>query len=336
MKKILLLLILTFLSCSDSKEFKIKTDTIKLNIEGKPTYSVKYKNTYYSVFAIAKDEPTLVPEGTFCVFNKRGKIYSKTQDKVHRLWDSGIYVENDSIVFKENTLMPDAASFYWDSNKETWLNTPVTDDGVFEDDNYYVYALDYGEWGAATIFKDKKTGVEYDADILLPKIYKIQEEYYLVTNTHVLKVADPHKLNEVKKGFYYNEIKTHGLTVFNEAELGWSLQGVVTIYKSGEEAYYYRNFPEFYIAHSFVYNNELLLIMMDGNKMYLARINNGMSHKVMDIGEDIFISRTCNSYRNAYLNEVVSFYKKQGEKIEAGLLEIKDNTIYLHYIKTKE
>lgn len=335
MKKLLLLLFFSLLSCSDDEYLKVKTDTIKLDITGRLGNAVKYKGVYYGAFFQINENVSLEHEkGDFCVFKKNGKIISKTSG-INGVLDTynDLYVQSDSLILKSYY---DEKSFYWNNNKEEWLDIPVTDDRIFEDDNYYIYALDYGEWGAATIFKDKKTGIEYDANILLPKVYKIQEEYYLVTNTHVLKVADPHKLNEVKKGFYYNEIKTHGLTVFNEAELGWSLQGVVTIYKSGEEAYYYRNFPEFYIAHSFVYNNELLLIMMDGNKMYLARINNGMSHKVMDIGEDIFISRTCNSYRNAYLNEVVSFYKKQGEKIEAGLLEIKDNTIYLHYIKTKE
>ncbi|WP_417357761.1 hypothetical protein [Flavobacterium sp.] len=338
-----LFLFFTLLSCKEEKElpckeekgFTIKSDTIELNIKGRSIYPLKYKGIYYSDFIEVKDEPTFIPKGTFCVFNKKGKILSKAKLIGYGTWNTGIYVQNDSIVLKENPDMPDAVSYYWDKSKEAWLKTKVTDDGVFEDDNFYVYALDYGEWGAATIFKDKKTGIEYDANILLPRVYNVNGAYYLVTYTQVVKVTDPRKLNKVKEGFYYNKIKKDGLRVFDSGALGRSLQGVETVYKSGEEAYYYNDFPEEYIAHAFVYNNELFLIMVKDNTMYVARINNGALEKVKEFRVWIVIGHN-NPYRNAYLNEGVGFYLKEGENFKTGLLEIKCNTIYLHYIKTKK
>ena len=75
-----------------------------------------------------------------------------------------MYIKNDTIFtteyYNHNT-------FYLDKNNN-WIETKKGIDLYYDDKDYSVYSLDFGEWGGVTWFKDKQTGTQFEIGATTP------------------------------------------------------------------------------------------------------------------------------------------------------------------------
>src|SRR5690606_15694528 len=117
------------------------------------------------------------------------------------------YVKNDSLILKPYM---DKQSYHFDLKNHTWNKIDKTDDLIFEDENFYVYSLNFGEWGGKTWFKDKKTGIEYVLETTTPLINRIGTTYYLSNSFEVLKIENPLELTKCDNDVTYENIRKSG------------------------------------------------------------------------------------------------------------------------------
>jgi hypothetical protein len=328
MKSIVLYLFLLFgLYTVKSQDFKILKDTLTINIQGFPLHSLKYKNTYYCFFVNPQPDGDLSDE-TFYTFTPDGTItYTKNKSVLFGDSNKDLYAQDGHVMTQSYYI--DKSAYYWNKDKHKWIETDTFDDVIFEDDDYYVTSVDFGEWGAATWFKDKKTGDEYQVPVRIPNVCKISNSYYLITQFTVVLIKDPRKLKKQKEEYYYSNIKEKGIPLFTANKNSHSFQGTEILYGQDYGADIQK--PKLYIGKSFVYNNQLFHIVTDSNKTYIAKLNNKKFDRIKNLGDNFYIYKRDNFYRNNYLNETVIFAYNQESKPKFGFLEIKDNTVYLHY-----
>lgn len=62
-------------------------------------------------------------------------------------------IRNDSIIAKSCTGKYE--TYFFNLKKESWQQIKEADDVLYEDDDYYITSIDYGEGGYTTWFKDK-------------------------------------------------------------------------------------------------------------------------------------------------------------------------------------
>lgn len=130
------------------------TPTTKVGL----THAVKYKDEFYCFFEEVKRDDSR-RDIKFCfVFSGTGKDLKKIEvpDDIQNTIYYDLFVKNNNVFVK--TYM-DSKTFYFDTQKLKWVKTKNADDLIFEDEKFYVYSLDFGEWGGKTWFKDKKTGL---------------------------------------------------------------------------------------------------------------------------------------------------------------------------------
>ena len=124
--------------------FTIVQDTISININGEMTHALKFKEKYYVLY-----EQQILKYGGYgkrylCVLNN---------GKVERVVDCPMeletvyldfYVKNDSIILKPYM---DEQSFNLNIENYSWNKISKTDHLIYEDSDYYIYSLNFGEWG---------------------------------------------------------------------------------------------------------------------------------------------------------------------------------------------
>lgn len=308
-----------------NSEFLIHQDTIAINVIGEMTHALKFENKYYVLF----EQPVLKYGG----YGKQW-LYIFSNGQVEKMIDCpkemkttylDFYVKNDSIILKPYM---DKQSYSFDVNNYTWLKINETDDLIFEDDKYYVYSLDFGEWGGKTWFKDKETGVEYVTEVTTPLVNKIGTTYYLSNSFQVLKVDNPHQLTQCENDVTYEKIQNSGKyhSWYSEPK------GYETIYKNDEIDYFdFKYHP--YLVSSFVYNNELLHIYETDSATYLSRIVNTKIEPFKKIVDSVKFYNWHESYRCKNLNghnELLKF-KTQKENIY-GLINVAENKVLTTYL----
>ncbi len=78
--------------------------------------------------------------------------------------------------------------FFLDTLSRKWVPCAKSDHLIAEDDDYRVYAVDHGEWGQATWFVNRATGLEYvvwgTGDVR-----RVGDTYYFVNNLSVCSVS---------------------------------------------------------------------------------------------------------------------------------------------------
>ncbi|MXN91234.1 hypothetical protein GR160_08330 [Flavobacterium sp. Sd200] len=341
MKKYLFLIFaLIFISCNNDKAifiwgnsvktngYTIITDTIVITdheaIRPLLHYNDKY---YYSSFA--KDSLGYYRFSHVGIIDPDGNIRKiKCSIDGAEFGRDDIFIHNDSVIIKSYY---DPEAFFLDEKNEKSVSVKTVDDVVFEDDEYYVTSLDYGEWGSATWFKDKKTGVEYEAaGFLTPEILKFKGSYYLISPNEVNVIDDPKKLENIGKGNYKRFLGKNGIRVFYERSVRGYDKGIRNLYRGDIT---YERTDDFCFGPTFIHNGSIRFIVNDNNKEYIAKIENGKIIPVATIADSIYSTRYDNNYRNLYLNKTIAFAMKNKKLF--GQLEVKDGKIYMHYFKVK-
>lgn len=336
---LLLLLILTLASCRknnvgtamftnadtvSTNGFRIISDTLSFDTKGLLLPYLKYKDSYYCEH-YNKDEPNVDDRAGVYIINKNGDIDSTNNTPYSNLGREDFNASHDSIVY---STYYEEIDYYLDEKNREWLQIKKADDVILEDDDYYVTTLHYGEWGGATWFKDKKTGIEYEAPVGSFAVRKAKGVYYLMTSQAIYKVMQPKLLVNVGRGAYHSYKDPKKLGEFYDRKAKGNYDALETIYRSsipqGDDY-------KFYSPPSFVVNGNLYMLTTDSTKTYIATIANKQLVPVATIGENIFLYENENAYRNRHISQSIPF--STGNKELYGVLEIKGSTIYLHYFK---
>lgn len=309
--------------------FSLHQDTINLDVKGEMTHALKYRDKFYVLFQ--QQVLKYGGHGKRWLYIIAGGQVEKVLDCPSQLHENYIdfYVKNDSIILKPYM---DEQSYHLDLNTYQWTEIDKTDDLIFEDEKFLVYSLNFGEWGAKTWFKDKRTGKEYILEATTPLVNKIDTTYFLSGSFMILKIENPLLLTECTDDITYENM---GSTKKYYTWHGTST-GIDVVYrdttKIGSSGYGYKS----HIVTSFVFNNELLHIYETDTAIYIARHEKHKIVPIQKIAGDLAFFEWYYSYRCSNLdgnNELVQFVTK--DKQVYGLLEVIRNEIHIHYIVNK-
>lgn len=323
--KLPLIIIIVFLVCA----CKHKPE-LKLPVNSAPTAAVKYNDKYYSFFevdSLNKDgSSTGLTKKYFYILSDDLKIENKIDLPANVDGNyNDLFVSHDSILIKNYHT---TTSFYLDEENQKWKEIKFADDVVFEDEDYYITALDFGEWGSRIWFRDKKTGVVYEmASYFAPEIAKLNGAYYIITNTNIDIVINPHKLKISTKKSRYNYLRKDPYKLFSYN--GYPNQGVTKVYEGDALK---AESGKFFIAKSFIKNGQLQYIVAEDCKVYIATINKGKLISTSILDEEMYIYSSPGFFRNRYLNQALAFYSATNKVY--GYIEIKKGNLALHYLKS--
>ena len=311
---------------NSTDDFVITLDTFHVNIKGNLTHALKYRDKYYVLF----EEVTVNNYGGYnkrwLVIFSKGDIEKKVDlPKELEVNYLDFFVHNDSIILKPYM---DESIYCFDSHDYIWKKISKAEDLIFEDEKYWVYSRDFGEWGGKTWFKDKVTGLEYEIEATKPLVNKIGPSYYFTNGIQILKIEDPLLLNKCTGDITYENIEA------SKKCYSWygNATGFQVIYKDTT----YNQFDFSYhpgIVSSFVWKNKLLHIYETEKATYIAKIENNAIKPIQKVAKELRFFGASDSYRCKNLNgtnELLKFEIK--EKQLCGLFDIVDNKIEIHYI----
>jgi hypothetical protein len=330
----ILILSLTLFACNGQQNsnvtnfesgFSLIQDTISISVNGRMTHALEYKDKYYVLF-----EQRLMKYGGY---GKRW-LYIFSNNQLEKVIDCpeemktvylDFYVQNDSIIMKPYM---DKQSYYLDNTNLKWNKVDKTVDLIWEDSDFYVYSLDFGEWGGKTWFKDKITDSQYVLESTTPLINKIDNTYYLTNSFQVLKIDNPKELTKCDSDVTYENIQKTGKNYSWYSES----KGYEVIYEDENVDYFdFKYHPR--IVSSFVFNNELLHIYETDTASHLSRIENNKIQPFEKILDEVSSFNWYYSYRCKNLNgtnELLKFNTKNDQIY--GLTTIKGNKIYVTYL----
>jgi len=326
------------LACSNAKNKKISSviqfdsgyslhqDTISVNIKGEMTHALKYHGKYYVLF-----KQQVLKYGGYG--NRWLYIFSNGQ--VERIVDCpkemktvylDFYSKNDSLILKPYM---DKQSYYFDLENYNWIKIDKTDDLIFEDEEFLVYSLDFGEWGGKTWFKEKSTGLEYVLEATTPLVNRIDSTYYLTNLSQVLKIKNPRLLNKCSEDITYENIESTGKSY------SWYGKpiGFGYVYQDTTFSYFDCNYQP-HIVSSFVLNKKLLHIYETDTATYIARHKGYEIEPIQKIMDNVSFYNCYFSYRSSNLNgnnELLKFLTNDEHIF--GLLEMIDNEVHITYLK---
>ena len=232
-----------------------------------------------------------------------------------------LHTRHDSIIVKTYW---DHTSYYLNTEKWKWVEIKEVDDKVFEDNEFYITYLDFGEWGGTIWFKDKITGAEYEARSGCPQINVINNEYFVTTGNRVFMIPNPYKLKECDPDNYYKNVEKED----KETQIYGSLstEGTETLFQDTT----FEWSSKFYIATSFISNKKLFHLCVDNNNVYVAAIENGNMKPIQNIGHDFSVYDFYYSYRckSLYKNKILKISTKSDNIF--GFVEIDGDTIKKH------
>lgn len=308
--------------------YSLHQDTIILDIKGEMTHALKYQDKYLVLF-----KQRVLKYGGY---GKRW-LYIFSNGQVEKIVDCpkemrtvylDFYAQNDSLILKPYM---DMQSYYLDLENLNWIKIDKTGDLIFEDDNFKVFSLDFGEWGGKTWFKEKSTGQQYILEVTTPLVNKIDSTYYLTNSFQVIKIKNPRLLNKCTDDIMYENIESSGKS---HSWYGES-KGFVYTYKDSTVNYFDFNFHP-HIVSSFVLDNKLLHIYETDTAIHIARHKGYSIIPIQKIAENISFYNWHYSYRCSNLNgnnELLKFRTKNEKTF--GLLELIDHEIYVTYFKNK-
>src|SRR5690606_3033429 len=163
MRNVCLVVILDFIinSCS-RQEIDVNHENIQINIPGEPRPWLKHNNKYNCYFEVTNELPfpgnlnfyildKIVKTTAQIAFDKKGKTTAQIAvPKELQTFYIDLYVKNDTVFTTEYN---NQETYFLDETNKKWCKTKKGIDLYYEDDDYSVYSLDFGEWGGVTWFK---------------------------------------------------------------------------------------------------------------------------------------------------------------------------------------
>ena len=337
MLKIRVILIIVFLGQLglNAQTFDVSIDTLFVDIKdiARPasridlTHAVKFNDKYYCFFKEQGLYGFKIETRYFLIISDKGVILNNVE--VPKEIESTVYfdffIRNGSLFAK--TYM-DHESFMFDFNKLNWTKIKEVDDRVYEDSNFAIAYLDFGEWGQTTWFIDKQTNKEYVLGVNGTTVNRLNGNYYLTGGTVVRIIENPRKLKQSDKEYCYRKVEKErkfyeGIT---------SLLGSYAIYEDTTYSPWSFEEPKEYIVTSFVANNNLFQLYTDSNQTYIGKIENQRLIPIKDLGKKYHTYNWHYSYRGKNLDNSGRFIKFSEDNNTYGFLEINSNEIHICYL----
>ncbi len=319
---VLVIIFSILLSCNDLQKkensgIQIQHDSLTVNIKGRIGQIIEFNERYYCF--VERDNPYSSKSfRDFYVLSLDGTIEFKTEvsEEMNTGYYNDLFIKNDSILLKDYY---DHITFYFNTETLEWKKIKEVDDLIYEDNNFIVYYLNFGEWGNTVWFKDKTTKKEYELASSFPRIHKVDSLYYLTNGRNVLEIKDPRNLKSCDTSYYYEKVE----------KLKWSqgsnsLKGVEILFQDSSSWYD----SKFHIATSFINHDSLFCLCVDSSSTYIGYVDSLKMHPIKTVGTDLNIFRRSNSYRgnqNQNKNQLLSF--SSNERNRKGLIEIDKNII---------
>ena len=263
----IIILILITASCKP-QELNVNIKNVEINIPGSPGPWLKYNDNFYCYFKTDNDKFSSGSNHQFYILDKDGKTKSQINvPKKLQTFYYDLYVKNDTIFTTEYY---DHNTFYLDQTNNTWVETKKGIDLYYDDKDYSVYSLDFGEWGGVTWFKDKQTKKQFEIGATSPIINKLEESYYLTAGTSVLKIKDPTELDKSKEPYDYKKAVAD-LENRYRREGNHSTNGAEIIFEYKNNNYFN---PTFSLATSFISKDKLYHLYRDSISTKIGTIEN--------------------------------------------------------------
>lgn len=324
---------------SFGQSFNITAANIDLEIKGviKPadnvllTHAVKYKDKFYCFFREFREDNANRNQKFCFVFSKTGNNLKRIEvpDEIQNTAYYDLFVKNEKLFVKTYL---NEKTFYYNSKRLKWIRTKNSDDLIFEDENFFVYSLDFGEWGGKTWFRDKKTKAEYLIESTTPLVNKIGSIYYLTKSFEVLKIENPFDLNKCDDDVTYKNIKKDAKFAY------WYGKpiGFEVVYRdtTTNYSYLFDHSYEPYIVSSFAWKNDLFHIYETDTATYIAKTVDNLIKPIQKIGEKMSFYNWYNSYRSKIQEDGKQVLKFRVDN-DFGLMEINGQEIKIYYLLLK-
>ena len=321
MKNILQFILLILLSnFYQSQSFNVDYKELEINIAGRPSPMLKYKNKFYCYFSTDNDKFSSGSTHHFYIINNKGNVEDKINvPKELQTFYYDLYIKNDSIF---TTAYISHATFYLDEVNRKWIKTKKGEDLFYSDDNYNVYSLSFGEWGGVTWFKNNKTNNQYEFAGAKPIVNLLHNAYYITQGKKILKIADPSKMEFSKEPYSYKD------AVLNEdyfREGSSSLKGAEIIYEYKNDDYFR---PKFSFATSFIADKKLFSIYTDSISTKIGLVENHQLIPVYEFQKKIKPFKWNYDWRSPIQNnkyQTIQFVTDNQN--EYGIIEISENNL---------
>jgi len=237
------------------------------------------------------------------------------------------FARNDTLFYRSYY---DGNGYYYDNRNDRWKEAKTVANICYEDDDYIVSYLPYGEWGTFTSFYDKKTGLKHLFRTPMNKILKYDDAFYIISDIAVYKILDP------RKGYVKNDsVNINDMyPLCPEPERVFS-----TKYKTIWDLEF--NFDDnnitqdtFFVS-GYVNNGLLYLINKSFDDLFVIKCNKDLTQK-----EKIFSLRNITTYEEGEY-KLARSWDQTGhlslihDKGKCGILDIHKDTFRLTYVNTQ-
>lgn len=319
-----------------AQNFEVTIDTLNLDIREfvRPvskvelSHIIKFQDKYYCFFQERGLYYFQRDTRFFLIISNDGRVL-KHIDIPNQIKNSNyfdFFQKRDSLFLKSYM---NHETFYFDNIGLEWNKTKETDDIVYEDDEFKIAYLDFGEWGETTWFIDKKNNKEYILGTSGTNVNIIDNKYYLTNGFKVEVVNDPHKLEECDEQEYYEFIRNK--KGFKEGT--FSLLGSKNIYRDTTYSPFSFEESNQRILTSFVYENQLFQLFNDINSTHIGVIENKELVSIQKLGRKFNTYNWYYSYRGNNLNNNSRLLKFKEDNNTFGTIEINNNKIDIHFMK---
>lgn len=322
-----------------NNEFVIESNTTVLNLKNfisskesvSLTHAVELNNKFYCFFE--ENIQYSQDKKLFVSFSDDGRISGciSAPEGIQNSVYYDLFIRNDSIISK--AYMGEYETYYFDIKTKRWKQIQIADDVIYENNDYRITFIDYGEWGFTTWFQDKKTHKEYELASKGLIVNKVNNAYYITDEYQILKIENPCNLRPCDLNYYYSVAKMENN--FYERS-NYKLDGAKIIYKDTTNSGWYWEEPgKFRVISSFINNKKLYHLCVDSNKTYIARLNRGNFIPVVEL----------KNFKNIFFRPYYAFrYNNQPDKRQLltfssydyktyGLFLIKNNIIEIKHIR---
>lgn len=325
MKIVIHIIILTFIAAScQPQELNVDYKNVEINIPGRPGPWLKYGDRLYCYFKTDNDKFSSVSNHYFYIIAENGTVKNQVEvpKKIQKTYYD-LYLKNDTIFTTEYY---DHNTFYLDQTSKTWVETKKRIDLYFEDKNYSVYSLDFGEWGGVTWFENKQTNNQFEIGATTPVVNKLKGSYYLTTNNSVLKIDNPEMLDKSKEPYVYQKAVLEERYHRNG---NYSTNGAEIIFEYEDDDYFN---PTFSLATSFVSNDKLYHLYKDSVSTKIGFIENKKLVSVYEFESKISPFQWYYDTRNPIQNNNFQSIQFRTDKDSIyGIIEINKNDIKVTY-----
>ncbi|MFA7301953.1 MAG: hypothetical protein WC069_06605 [Candidatus Shapirobacteria bacterium] len=340
MLRIRVILIFTLLGqlVLNAQTFDVSIDTMFVDIKeiASPasrivlTHAVKYNDKYYCFFEERGLYFHKIETKYFLVISSKGEILNNIE--VPKEIENSVYfdffIRNENLYAKTYT---DSKCFKFNLNKLKWTKIKELDDRVYEDSNFVITYLDFGEWGQTTKFLDKQTKKKYGLDVYGTIVNYYNNKYYLTNGCRIIEVADPRKLKQVKIN-RFGRLFRKRMAIDERPEYPISSEVFFNDTLCSSHPRFTLEKPKRFIITSFVSDNQFYQLYSDSNSTYIGKIEN---HNLIPIQNLVKKYQTFDwhySYRGNNLKNESRFIKFREDNNTFGFLEINSFNLNINYL----